>query len=49
MLDPQELAAWIIGILVATPFACVLGTAVYYRLRYRWGINTQINFEKGKP
>ena len=45
--DAQELVAWLVGFVVALPFACVGGTAAYYRWRYRAGIYWQEQFERG--
>lgn len=45
--DLRELTAWIIALAIATPFACVIGTAVYYRTKYRAGIAMQKYLDGG--
>lgn len=45
LADPLPIWAWVA--IVSLPFAVLVATAGYYRLRYRCGILTQQDFARG--
>lgn len=43
----KDHGAWLVAWVVMAPFAVWIGTAVYYRSRYRAGIASQQHFDRG--
>lgn len=47
VVDPADIAIYIIGWMVFAPALAAIGVATYYRNRYRDGIKWQNFFDKG--